>query len=53
VAATAILVVGLALAFLLTIVVLWSIAGALITLVMVAAYAAVMTVLWRVGVNRL
>lgn len=53
VAAMAIVLVGLTGAFLLTILILWSITGALTTLIMVAAYAAIMYPLWRLGVSRL
>lgn len=43
----------LAVAFLVTILILWSIAGALVTSVMVLVYAAIMYLMWRIGIRRL
>jgi hypothetical protein len=53
VAAMTLLVGFLAVAFLVTILILWSIVGALITCVMVLTYAAIMYPLWRLGISRL
>ena len=53
VAALTIVVALLAMAFLVTIAVLWSLAGAVTTTIMVLAYAVAMYALWRVGVSRL
>lgn len=53
VTALTVVVALLAIAFLLTIAILWGLAGAPTTVVMVAAYAATMYALWRIGVSRL
>jgi len=43
----------LTVAFFVTILILWSIAGALVTSAMVLVYAATMYLLWRIGISRL
>jgi len=53
VAGLAVVLGCLAVAFLVTILILWSIAGALVTSVMVLVYAAIMYLLWRIGISRL
>ena len=53
VAGLAVVLGCLAVVFLVTILILWSIAGALVTSVMVLVYAAIMYLLWRIGISRL
>lgn len=53
VAGLAVVLGCLTVAFLVTILILWSIAGALVTSVMVLVYAAIMYLLWRIGISRL
>lgn len=53
VVAGVIVVALLAVAFLVTIAILWTLTGPLMTAVMVLIYAAAMYALWRVGISRL